>query len=56
MEDMFYGNVGSGGALSESAHVEPEPQHQQPKKQKQPKQNGEGVVTKAKKMFDRFFE
>ncbi|MDN7226034.1 cell division protein FtsA [Planococcus liqunii] len=56
MEDMFYGNVGSGGALSESAHVEPEPQHQQPKKQKQPKQNSEGVVTKAKKMFDRFFE
>ncbi|ETP68666.1 cell division protein FtsA [Planococcus glaciei] len=56
MEDMFYGNVGSGGALSESAHVEPEPQHQQPKKQKQPKQSGEGVVTKAKKMFDRFFE
>jgi cell division protein FtsA len=55
MEDMFYGNVGSGGALSESAKMEPEPQ-QQPKKQRQPKQNSEGVVTKAKKMFDRFFE
>lgn len=57
MEDMFYGRVGSGAALSESVKIEQEPQ--QPKKQKQPKQakpEGEGVVTKAKKIFDRFFE
>ncbi|MGK7378484.1 cell division protein FtsA [Planococcus sp. 1R117A] len=56
MEDMFYGNVGSGAALSESVKIEQEQQQPQPKKQRQPKQNGEGVVTKAKKMFDRFFE
>ncbi|TWT28108.1 cell division protein FtsA [Planomicrobium sp. CPCC 101110] len=57
MEDVFYGRIGSGVALSESAKVEQEPQPQKVQKQpKQPKQNGEGVVTKAKKMFDRFFE
>lgn len=54
-EDMFYGNIGSGAALTDSAKIEPE-QHQ-PKKQPKPaKQQGEGVVTRAKKMFDRFFE
>jgi cell division protein FtsA len=58
MEDVFYGRIGSGAALSDSVKIEPEPQPQQKaqKQPKQPKQNSEGVVTKAKKMFDRFFE
>ncbi|CEG22400.1 Cell division protein FtsA [Planococcus massiliensis] len=55
MEDMFYGRVGSGAALSESVKIEQEQQHQ-PKKQKPAKPESEGVVTKAKKIFDRFFE
>lgn len=55
MEDVFYGRVGNGGAVSGTAKIEHQ-EVQQPKKQKQPKQNSEGVVTKAKKMFDRFFE
>ena len=58
MEDLFYGRVGSGAALAESTHGQQQqdaPQKKQ-KPAKQPKQNGEGVVTKAKKMFDRFFE
>ena len=59
MEDLFYGRVGSGTALSDSVKVEQETQQRkqkQPKQTKQPKQDNEGVVTKAKKMFDRFFE
>jgi cell division protein FtsA len=57
MEDVFYGRIGSGAALAESVKIEHEPQPQKVQKQpKPPKQSGEGVVTKAKKMFDRFFE
>ncbi|MGI2327287.1 cell division protein FtsA [Planococcus sp. YIM B11945] len=56
MEDVFYGSIGSGAALADSAKIEQEPQQKVQKQPKQPKQNGEGVVTKAKKMFDRFFE
>ncbi|WP_236610208.1 hypothetical protein [Planococcus halocryophilus] len=55
MEDVFYGRIGNGGAVAGAAKAEQQ-EVQQPKKQKQPKQNSEGVVTKAKKMFDRFFE
>ncbi|WP_203332547.1 cell division protein FtsA [Planococcus beigongshangi] len=60
-EDVFYGHIGSGAALGNAQKVEAEPkpkaEKQRPQKQpKQPKENGEGVVTKAKKMFDRFFE
>ncbi|ANU17528.1 cell division protein FtsA [Planococcus maritimus] len=56
-EDLFYGNVGHSSAAAHSQ--KPEYVEQQPKKQKQPKQpkqDNEGVVSKAKKMFDRFFE
>jgi cell division protein FtsA len=56
-EDLFYGNVGHSSAAAHSPKTEYV--EQQPKKQKQPKQpkqDNEGVVSKAKKMFDRFFE
>ncbi|MCM3610743.1 cell division protein FtsA [Planococcus sp. MERTA32b] len=56
MEDVFYGRIGSGAALGNQQKVEQEPKPQKQRPQKQPKENGEGVVTKAKKMFDRFFE
>ncbi len=59
MEDVFYGRIGSGAALGNPQKVEQEPKPQKQRQQKQPKQpkeDGEGVVTKAKKMFDRFFE
>ena len=59
MEDVFHGRIGSGAALGNPQKLEPEqkPQKQrQQKPAKQPKEDGEGVVTKAKKMFDRFFE
>lgn len=54
MEDMFYGRLGASAALTESAKIEQE--HHPKKQQKQPRENTEGVVSKAKKMFDRFFE
>lgn len=57
-EDLFYGNVGHSSAAAVHSQ-KPEYVEQQPKKQKQPKQpkqENEGVVSKAKKMFDRFFE
>ncbi|MTD30323.1 cell division protein FtsA [Planomicrobium sp. YIM 101495] len=51
-EDLFYGYDTGVSVEQEAYDFEPS----KPVKQKKAKNNGEGVVTKAKKMFDRFFE
>ncbi|WP_422123597.1 cell division protein FtsA [Planococcus sp. X10-3] len=56
MDDVFHGRIGSGAALGNPQKLEQESKPQKQRQQKQQKEDGEGVVTKAKKMFDKFFE